>query len=157
MKKILLHLLPLLALFAITARAADDAALIAAVRAADDERTAATKAADPARLNAIFSDQLHYGHSSAVLDTKTSYIESLTSKRTVYESFDYKERKFTVVAPGVVTMTGHAIIRAGAPGAINNNDLIFLAIWRLENGKWRFFAWQSCRNPPPAAAAPAKK
>lgn len=156
MKKILLHLLPLLALLAVPARAADDA-LIAAVRAADEERVAATKAADAARLNAILSDELHYGHSSAVIDTKASFIESLTSKRTVYESFDYKTRKFTLVAPGVVTMTGHAIIRAGSPAAINTNDLIFLAVWRQENGKWRFFAWQSCRNPPPAAAAPAKK
>ena len=51
---------------------------------------------------------------------------------------------------------------AGHPNAIDvstasgkqQNDLNFLAVWREENGKWRFLAWQSCRNPP---AADAKK
>jgi len=26
-------------------------------------------------------------------------------------------------------------------------------VWRLEGGKWRFLAWQSCRLPEPAAPA----
>jgi len=25
--------------------------------------------------------------------------------------------------------------------------LSFLAVWREENGKWRFLAWQSCKLP----------
>ena len=29
-------------------------------------------------------------------------------------------------------------------------------VWREEGGKWRFLAWQSCKNPPPAAPAAAK-
>ena len=30
--------------------------------------------------------------------------------------------------------------------------LSFLSVWREENGKWRFLAWQSCKLPAPAAA-----
>jgi hypothetical protein len=154
MKTPLLRLLPLLALtFAFAPLHAADDKVIAAVRAAEEERIAATIAAHPARLDAIYSDQLHYAHSSGVIDNKASYIKSLVSKTTVYESFDYKTRNFTVAAPGIVLMTGHVIVKAGPKGAPNTNDLNILAVWREENGKWRFLAWQSCKNPPAAPAA----
>lgn len=130
---------------------ASDEALIAAVRAADDERTAATVAATPARLDAIFSDQLHYAHSSGVIDTKASYMDSLISGRSDYVSFEHVTREFIPVGPGIVLMKGRAIIKAGTPGKPNTNDLNYLAVWREEGGKWRFLAWQSCKNPPPVA------
>jgi hypothetical protein len=130
----------------------------AALAAADDERLAATQAGDPARLEAIFSDALHYAHSSGKVDTKASLIKSLVSHASVYESFDYKERKFTVIGPGLATMTGRVIVKVGPAGKPNELDLRFLAVWREENGRWRFLAWQSCKNPPAvAASASAKK
>ncbi len=142
--------LPLLILVsALTARASDDT-VIAAVRAADDERVAATMAADPARMDAIFSDQLHYAHSSGKIDTKKSYVESLLTRSTMYTGYDYKQRDFLVAAPDIVLMTAHVIIKAGSATAMNTNDLNILAVWRKEGGKWRFLAWQSCKNPPPA-------
>lgn len=155
MKTNLLRLLPLFALFAVAAHAADDK-VIAAVRAADDERMAATKAGDRARLDAIFSDQLRYAHSSGKVDTKASYMHSLTTRSTVYESFDYKERNFTVAGPGVVLMSGRVLVKATNNGKRADNDLNILAVWREEKGKWRFMAWQSCKNPP-ADGAPARK
>lgn len=127
--------------------------LVAAVRAADDERVAAIKAGDGPRLDAIFSDQLHYAHASGHTDTKVSYMKALTTRATVYETYDYQERTFTPVAPGVVTMTGRVLIRARTATGANDLDLNFLAVWREENGQWRFFAWQSCRNPPPVPLA----
>jgi hypothetical protein len=149
--KTLLRLLPFLALAFVALRAADDPAL-AAARAADDERLAATKSGDRARLEAIFSDELRYAHSSGKVDTKASYVKSLVTRSTVYESFDYQERTFKLVAPGVVAMTGRVLIKATNNGQRADNDLNFLAVWREEGGKWRFFAWQSCKNPPPAPA-----
>jgi hypothetical protein len=149
--KNLLRLLPLFVLALVTLRAADDK-IIAAVKVADEERMAATKSGDRARLNAIMSDQLRYAHSSGTVDTKASYIESLATKKTVYESFEYKERNFVVAGPGLVLMNGRCIVKAGAPGAPNTNDLNFLAVWREENGKWRFLAWQSNKLVPPAEA-----
>lgn len=125
--------------------------LVAAVRAADDERTAATVAAAPARLDAIFSDQLHYAHSNGMIDTKASYIDSLVSGRSDYVSFEHVTREFVPAGPGIVLMKGRSIIMAGPPGQPNRIDLNYLAVWREEGGQWRFLAWQSCRNPPPAA------
>ena len=150
--KAMLRLVPFLALALVTLRAADDK-LLAAVRAADDERVAAVKAGDRGRLEAIFSDELRYAHSSGHVDTKVSYVDALASHRTVYETYDYKERTVVPAAPGVVLMTGHVVIHSRNASGPNELDLNFLAVWREENGKWRFLAWQSCKNPPPAPAA----
>jgi len=127
---------------------AANAGVIAAVTAADEERVAATKAGDRARLDAIFSDDLRYAHSNGRVDTKSSYVESLATHQTVYESIEYKERVFSAVAPGVVLMTGRVVIHARDAEQKIENDLNFLAVWCEENGHWHFRAWQSCRNLP---------
>lgn len=127
--------------------------LRAALTAADDARLAATKAGDQARLEAILSNDLHYAHSNGKVDTKASLIASLVTRTSVYESFDYKERKFTVVGAGLATMTGRVLVKVGPAGKPNELDLSILAIWREEQGRWRFLAWQSCKMPAPAAAA----
>ncbi len=150
--KNLLRLLPLLALFSITLRAADDK-VIAAVRAADDERIAATMAADPARLDAVYSDALHYAHSSGKIDTKASQIQGITTGGNKYERFEHKERTFIPAGPGVVLMKGRVLMSMSGRTGKLVNDLNYLAVWREEKGKWRFLAWQSCKNVP----ADAKK
>jgi hypothetical protein len=139
----------------VVAFATDDGS-IAAVRQADDERVAATIAAAPERLDAIFSDALHYAHSSGKIDTKASYTQSLISSRTIYRKVDYVKRDFMLAAPGIVLMTGRARIQARSDGNEVSNDLNFLAVWREEAGKWRFLAWQSCKNPPAAPAVSSK-
>ena len=122
--------------------------------AADNARVAATKSADREKLNGIFSDDLRYAHSSGTVDTKKSYIESLTSGRTKYLTLDYEERAFTFPAPGIALMTGRAHVTvANASGEVDM-VLSFLSVWREENGQWRFLAWQSCKLP--AAAAPQR-
>jgi ketosteroid isomerase-like protein len=142
-----------LVLVASALRAADNK-LIAAVRAADDERIAATKAADRARLGAVYSDDLHYGHSNGKVDTKSSQIQGITTGGNIYESFEHKDRTFVPAAPGIVVMKGRVLIRMRnkQSGEKITNDLNYLAVWREEKGKWRFLAWQSCKNPEPASA-----
>lgn len=154
MKKYLLPLLLLLSSFmgvraASTVSAADEK-VIAAVRAADDERVAAIQAADKARLDAIFSDVLHYTHSSGKIDNKASYMQALVSKATVYDRYEYLERSFVPLTPDVVLMTAHALIYSVSASGRNENDLAILAVYRRENGKWRFAAWQSAKLPPKA-------
>jgi hypothetical protein len=144
----LLRLLALFALCTVALRAADEK-LLAAVRAADDERLAATMAGDRARLEAIFSDELHYSHSNTKVDTKATFVDALTSKKSVYESFEHKERVFVPAGPGVVLQHGRVLTSVRNATGVNKLDLAYLAVWRLEQGKWRFLAWQSCRVPAP--------
>jgi len=130
--------------------AQDAAPELAAVTRADDERVAAFRAPTAERLAAVFSDDLHYAHSTGVVDTKASFIDVLTSGRTKYLGIDYTKREFTFPAPGIALMTGRARIQAQSATGTMDNQLSFLAVWRLENGRWRFLAWQSCRLPAPA-------
>lgn len=131
---------------------ASDADVIAAVRAADDERVAATMAPTAARLDAIFSDDLSYTHSNGKHDTKKSYVESLLGRTTVYTVYDYQERTFSIATPDIVIEKAHVLITSGTDQKQNPpNDLRIMAIWRKEGGKWRFLAWQSSKMPAPAA------
>lgn len=126
---------------------------LAAVIMADDKRVAAFKNPTKEALSAIFSDSLHYSHSNGVVDTKTSFTDVLISGKTKYLSMDYEKREFSFPSPGIALMTGSVRIRAATAGSKLDNVLSFLAVWRLENGQWRFLAWQSCRVP----AADGKK
>jgi hypothetical protein len=94
------------------------------------------------------SEELHYAHSTGAVDTKASFIALLTSGKTKYTVIDYDKRDFSFPAPGFALMTGQVHIRSTTEGAAADNVLSFLAAWRLEDGKWRFLAWQSCKLPP---------
>jgi len=123
---------------------------LAAVIAADEARVAAFKKPTAEALETIFSPDLHYAHSTGAVDTKPSFIDVLTSGKTKYVAIDYEDRDFSFPAPGIALMTGRVRIQAVTPEASLDNLLSFLAVWRLEEGRWRFLAWQSCRLPPPA-------
>jgi hypothetical protein len=153
MKIRLFSVLCLVTLTAGFVRAADDPNL-AALRAVDDERVAAIVAGDRARLTAIFSDDLRYAHSTGTVDTKTSYVDALTSGHLKYHTYTYEGRNFTFPAPGIALMTGHVHTKTTSASGQSDAVLSFLAVWREEKGQWRFLAWQSCKLPAPKAEAP---
>ena len=126
---------------------ADDAA-IAAVRAADDARIAAMMKPDRDKLNAIFSDDLRYAHSTGVVDTKTSFVEILVTGKSKYLGYDHKDRQVTLPAKGIALVAGQARVQAESASGKMDSVLSYLSVWREENGQWRFLAWQSCRIPP---------
>jgi len=134
-------------LFAFQAFAEESPALVA-VKAADKARVAAMQSGDRAKLDTVFSDELRYAHSNGIVDSKKSFIEILSAGKTKYVGYDYEEQNFTFPAPGIALMTGRAHIKAESEGKAMDAVLSFLAIWREEQGQWRFLAWQSCKLPP---------
>jgi hypothetical protein len=118
--------------------------VVDAVSHADDLRVSATIAANPEQMGAILSDDLVYAHSSGTVNDKASYIKAVVSGKTKYISVDYESRDFEVAAPGIVLMRGRCMIHSSNSGTDVQNHLSFLAVWREENGVWRFLAWQSC-------------
>jgi Domain of unknown function (DUF4440) len=146
MKKYIRFVLPL-AFIAVSLSGAADP-VIDAVRRADDARVSATLAASRGQLDAVFSDDLIYTHSSGAVNDKASYIAAIASGQTKYFSIDYESRDFKAVAPGIVLMRGRCLIHSANGGQSVENHLAYLAVWREENGVWRFLAWQSCHLPP---------
>lgn len=139
-------LLSLFAFIALSIHAADDR--LAAVTAADDARIAAMKLPNAEKLNAVLSDDLRYAHSNGVVDNKTALTEILLTGKTKYEGYDYESREFTFPAPGIALMAGRTRIQATSAKGKMDSVLSYLAVWREENGQWRFLAWQSCKLPP---------
>jgi len=140
-----------LALALTSAQAATDPAAV--WRAADDARVAAMISADPAKLAAVFSDDLLYVHSNGKPDTKTSFVAAISAGRSVYHSVTYEQREFREVSPGLVLMTARCRVQLGKTAPHNELYLSVLAAYRLEKGAWRFLAWQSAK----LDAAPAAK
>ena len=138
----------LLTLFvALTASAAETPEL-ARITAADDARVAALKAADIKQLSAYLSDDLHYAHSNALVDTKASFLELIGSGKAKYQRLDYVKRDFAFPAPGVATMTGFFEVKAVINETTTETRICFLGVWRLEKGDWKLLAWQTCKVPP---------
>jgi hypothetical protein len=121
--------------------------LARALLEADKERVEATLAGDESRLKAILSDELHYAHSSGVVDDKKVFIDTLVTKKSQYLSYTYKAQNFSYPAPNIALMTGEVDLQVNNAKGKLDLSLGYLAVWRLENGKWRFLAWQSCRLP----------
>lgn len=138
-------ILILASMICIPASHAAERSPVADLQAADDARIAAVKAADATKLREIISDDLHYGHSSGGIDTKTSFIESLTSGRVKYAVYDNEERRFSFPAPGIALMHGRAHAKVETATGGMDSKIGYLAVWRQENGIWRFLAWQACR------------
>ena len=110
---------------------------------------AAMKTADAARLDAILSDELRYAHSGGSVDNKASFVDSLVTGKSTYENFEYKDRTIHPAAPGIALMSGRVLVKVRVGNQPLSLDLNYLSVWREENGKWRFLAWQSSRNPVP--------
>jgi hypothetical protein len=146
MKKLILLLLPFAAFVASLQAAADP--VLDAVRSADDSRVSATIAANQAQLDAIFSDNLVYTHSSGAVNDKAAYMAAIVSGKTKYFSIEYESRSFESVAPGIVLMRGRCLIHSVNSGQSVENYLAYLGVWLEEKGAWRFLAWQSCHLPP---------
>ena len=154
-----LRLLPLLGFLllatplahaAATLSAAEKNVVISDVTAADDERMAAMKTGDSTRLDAVLSDELRYAHSNGSVDNKASLVESLVTGKTAYEHFEYKDRTILPAAAGIALMSGRVLVKVRSGEQQLALDLNYLAVWREENGEWRFLSWQSSRNPVPA-------
>jgi hypothetical protein len=121
---------------------------VEAVKVADAARIAAMQKPDRSGLEAIFSNELHYAHSTGTVDTKASFIEVLMSGKTRYVGYDYESREITFPSPEIALMSGRAHVKAVTDKGEMDSVLSFLAVWRNENGSWRFLAWQSCKVPP---------
>ena len=136
-------------LVAVTTQAADHPER-ARVHAANDARVAAMLAPTREKLEAVLSPDLRYTHSNGQVDTKASLIDSLLDGSAKYLKYDFHERTVTFPAPGIALMAGRFDVKAVVKGNAAESTISFLAVWRLEQGEWKFLAWQSCKIPPVA-------
>jgi len=114
---------------------------------AEDARFAAQMSADVAAMQRLFGEDLVYIHSSALVDTKASFIESIRSGNVKYRSMkrgDAKVRTYGCIA----IITASADFEVTARGQDLSLHLLYHAVWAKRAAGVQFVSWQATRNMP---------
>jgi hypothetical protein len=133
---------------------ARDDARAAALKTAELARFAANDAADAKALGDLLDADLEYVHSNGDLDTKASFIESLTSGRRDYVSSQPTIENIRILGD-VALIRGRALVKVSDNGNTRDLDIGYTDVWVWKGGHWRMTAWRSARMPPPATTPPA--
>ena len=99
-----------------------------------------------ANLDKIAADNLSYGHSSGVLQTKAEFEEQLLSGKSDFVSIDFKDQ--TIKVSGNTAIVRHKLYAqtndGGKPG---NTALGILLIFQKQKGEWKLLARQAYKLP----------
>ncbi len=102
---------------------------------------------DKKGLDQSIHKDLYYCHSSAVIDTKESYIESIVSKKTIYHKIAIEETNARIY--------GNTGINTGILNVINLKDGVeqpvnrirYTGVYLYEDGRWQLVSWQTTKSP----------
>lgn len=97
-------------------------------------------------LAAMLSPTLTYTHSSAALDTKEKFVESLRSKQTVYKSLKHSDVQVRFPTPDVAILNGLSDIEVVNNGQPQQVFIRFTLVYVKKNGIWLMEAWHSARR-----------
>ena len=116
------------------------------ILALEDARLAAQVANDTRALEGMLHDAMVYTHSSAVVDTKASFLEALRSGKTRYKRTETRDRKVQLLGDTAL-VTGAANLDVEVGGEAKALKLRFLVVWTRTPAGWKFIAWQSTHLP----------
>jgi uncharacterized protein (TIGR02246 family) len=133
------------AVVAVGTRVHAESADEASVRQAVADLTTAMLAADQAKLAALVAEQLSYGHSGGVIQSKAEFVDVITSKKTVYKSINLTDVKVSVVGnDAIVRHTWDSVSESG--GKSNTSHIGVLQVWAKQDGKWKLLARQAFKT-----------
>jgi len=118
-----------------------------AVLKAQDQRWALTAGGDLDELDAMLTHDMTYTHSSAAMDTKASFLESLRSGRVLYVSMEPEgERSVRIYGDaGVVQGVAHVLVKV--PDRDIDVRLRFTELFVKQDGAWKMALWHSTKVP----------
>jgi len=96
---------------------------------------------DKAKLDALVADQLSYGHSSAVVQDKPTFIDGVVNRKATVKSIDFPDLKVGI--NGNTGWTRHRFVSdSEQDGKPNHVDIGVLGVWQKQGGDWKLFARQ---------------
>ena len=127
---------------AAAAQSADEAAVAEAVEAL---RTAMLEA-DKGKLEALVTDQLSYGHSGGVIQTKAQFVDVIAGKKTVYKTITLSDSAMTIAGSNAIVrdVFSTEFESDGKPGTAKIGEL---QVWTKQDGSWKLLARQGFRTP----------
>ncbi len=118
---------------------------IASLKQAELNRFKVMVAKDRAGLEAVLHTELVYFHSSGVADTKDSYIASIFSGKSNYQSIEAVELLTRVYGKTGINTGIVNIVNLSADGKETPLKLRFTDVFVFENGRWQMVSWQSTK------------
>jgi hypothetical protein len=130
------------------AQATDTAGDTAAVTEAVSNLTKAMLAADKAKLEALTADELSYGHSSGVVQSKSVFIDVIANKQTVYKSIELSTQSVAVIGANAIVRhnwLGESGPADGSKWAVSKIGV--LQVWQKQGSDWKLLARQAFTRP----------
>lgn len=118
-----------------------DAAEEEAVTKAVDAMRQAQLAQDKAKIEALASDHLSYGHSSGVIQNKTEMIDGVMSRKQKVKSIEYPELKVSIAGDAAIARQLY-VSESELDGKTNTIKIGILEVWHKDGGSWKLFARQ---------------
>jgi len=116
------------------------------LRAAEIKRFEANVNADAKTLGQLLDDGLEYVHSNGELDSKQSFIESLTSGRRDYAKSEAEIESIRILGD-VAIIRGKAKVTVIDAGTSRDLHIGYTDVWVWKDGRWQMTAWRSARLP----------
>lgn len=123
------------------AQSADEKAVAEAVEAL----TKAMIDVDRAKLEALTSDRLSYGHSAGRIENKKEFIDSLASRASAFRRIDLGDQTISLTENEAIVrhlMTGETVNPSGQATPVRVG---VLQVWQKQGGGWLLLARQAYR------------
>jgi hypothetical protein len=125
---------------------ATDDAREATLRSAEQDRFAAQVDANAKVLGQLLDDGLEYVHSNGELDSKKSFIDSLTSGKRDYVSSVASIETVRIFGDTAV-IRGKVKVTVADSGQSKDLHIGYTDVWLWKDGRWQMTAWRSARLP----------
>jgi hypothetical protein len=115
----------------------------AAVKAVELQRFEFMVKGDTTLLERLLAEDLTYVHSTGVVDTKASFLQSLSSGKLRYLALTPSEVAVRLVGTAAAVVTGRADVKVVANGKEISFPARFTSVYAKHHGRWLLAAWQS--------------
>jgi len=116
----------------------DEAAVLEAVASLNK----AMLDADRSQLENLVAEELSYGHSSGMIQTKAQFVDVIVNKETIYKSIVLTEPA-TVIAGSNAVVRHVAAIDYESGGKPATAKIGVLQVWLKQDGRWQLLARQA--------------
>ena len=129
--------------FAVQAQKGQDNKIAIGQRIADLSRAMVAK--DSAALSELLSEDVTYGHTNGMIQTKAEFIRSVMSGEQDYQSFEVDS--INVKTYGISTIVNaHAKAKLLFKGSPLDLNMKMLLVWIKKNSKWILVARQTVKT-----------
>lgn len=112
----------------------------------EKQRFAALVSKDFGYLEKVLAEDLFYCHSNGLIDTKTSFIQSIKDGKLTYQEMNVEELKVRIYGKTAV-ITGVCGAKVLSNGQQLNTRFRFTDVYVKNKVGWQMVSWQSLRMP----------